>query len=305
MSEPLSAGAVPLDEPEPSIEGAQITGPDPTVAPDPAPDDDSEPDGTVAGEGGRKYVPLDAVREARRSAKEAKQSLAQMQQELEAARQKAARFDELSGYVEQARPIIEAVRSRPDLLQSARQPAPKPAGPLSDADAEAYAKDLDLYKPDGTPDVERAQRLAQRQQQLAEASARSALQPLEQREAAQKATYLKQRVASHKDKFGQTVDPQILDQIWNLVPPELSSQENVAALLHRVALAESLMQGKIQAGVQVPPAVATEGLGGPSRPEARGLSDPEERFRRAADIDSKSFASVASKFKPGAVNTLE
>lgn len=303
--EPLAMGAVPLDGPDfESQEGATITGITPgETAPADDPDD-AEPEGTVAGEGGTKLVPLAAVREARRIAKESKASLATLQAELEAARQKAAKFDELHTYVDQARPIIEAVRSRPDLVKAAKEPPPAAkAGPLSEADAVEFAKDLDLYKSDGTPDVDRAQRLAARQAALSEQSARTLMQPLHEREMAHASQQMKARVAAFKDKNGQSVDPKVLEEIWSIVPPELSSKQEVAAILHRVAVAEMVMRGQYQGGGPPPP-VMTEGLGA-SAPAGRTLTDIDEKFRRAADIDRNSFAATAGKYRPGAVNALE
>ena len=129
----------------------------------------------------------------------------------------------------------------------ADQPRPEPTTPkpLSDAEAVEYAKDLDLYKPDGTPDVDRAQRLAGRQAALAAKSAEAAIAPFQANDAQRASAVMKQQIAGYKDSNGYTVDPGVLNEVWAGVPAELSQKPEVAGVFHQIALAPTMMPGKV------------------------------------------------------------
>lgn len=297
----LPSGALSLED-NPTIVGAS-----PAVAAA-EPDEDAVPEGTIDGSGGVKFVPLSAVIAERTGRKEASKQVTALTEKLTAAEQKAAKYDELAGYVDQARPIIEAVRNRPDLVEQARRPAPAPETPkaLSDAEAVEYAKDLDLYKPDGTPDVDRAQRLAGRQAELASRSAQAAIAPFQANDAQRASASMLQQIASFKDASGHTVDTGILKEVWAGVPAELSQKPEVAGVLYQIALAQSIMQGKYK-GTQppgAPPVVVTESLGG-GRQGPKELDAFGAKFARAADIKPAEFAKQSERFKPGQTNSLE
>lgn len=305
-AEGLPAGALSL-EGEPALVGAITERPDPPAA-EPVSDDETVPDGTIEGTGGVQFAPVRAVIAERTQRKEAQKEAAALKTQLTEAQAKAQKYDELAGYVDQARPIIEAVRNRPDLVEQARRPAPAPETPkaLSDAEAVEYAKDLDLYKPDGTPDVDRAQRLAGRQAELASRSAQAAIAPFQANDAQRASTAMLNQLATFKDANGHTVDTNILKEVWAGVPAELSQKPEVAGVLYQIALAQSIMQGKYK-GTQppgAPPVVVTESLGstrqGPKEIDAFGA-----KFARAADIKPAEFVKQSERFKPGQTNSLE
>ncbi len=300
----LPAGSISLED-EPAIVG--LGQPDP-AAPEPAaPDDDTVPDGTIEGTGGVQFAPVKAVIAERTQRKEAQRERDALKEQLTAAQQKAQRYDELAGYVEQARPIIEAVRSRPDLVEQARHPrqesAPKP---LSEAEAVDYAKDLDLYKPDGTPDVDRAQRLAQRQELLAQRSAQQAIAPFQANDAQRASHTMKQQILAYKDSNGHTVDAAILNDLWAGVPAELSAKPEVAGVLYQMALGATVAAGKYK-GTQPPgppPPLQTESLG--SRGGVpKDLDVFGQKFAKAADIKPSEFAKASGRYVPGQTNSLE
>jgi hypothetical protein len=182
--------------------------------------------------------------------------------------------------------------------------AEKPAGPLSEADAVEYAKDLDLYKTDGTPDIARAQRLAARQEALADRKAQQYIQPLQQQSAQQQSAANLQVVSTWKDQTGATVDPAILKELWQTMPPEMTAQPNIAAVMYRVAIGETVLRGKHKTPTQPPPPVVeTASLGGQSaRPE---LSTFERNFIGATDMKPKEYEEISGRFKPGERNSLE
>ena len=264
--------------------------------------DDGDPDGTIEGSGGVKFVPLSAVAEAREKVRAAKAEAEAVKAEAAQLREKAAKFDQVAGEWQAAQPLLQQLRN--GTYQPAA-PLAKPAGPLSPQDAIEYAKDLDLYKADGTPDVDRAQRLAVRQQALAEQQAKTLVQPLYQHTAVQQSSANFERIAAYKDPSGIQVDRSILQQIWNMVPPELSSQQGVASILYNQALAETVKQGKYKTPTAPPaPAVHTESIGGGGN-APRELSSFERNFAQAAGIKNKDFEAISSQYKPGERNVLE
>lgn len=300
----LPSGSISLED-EPAIVG--LGQPETPATEQAVSDEDTVPDGTIEGTGGVQFAPVKAVIAERTQRKEAQKQLAAIQEQLTAAQQKAQRYDELAGYVDQARPIIEAVRNRPDLVEQARQPkqeaAPKP---LSDAEAVEYAKDLDLYKPDGTPDVDRAQRLAQRQEALASRSAQAAIAPFQANDAQRASATMKSQILAYKDSNGHTVDAGILNDLWAGVPAELSAKPEVAGVLYQMALGATVAAGKYK-GTQPPgppPPLQTESLG--NRGGApKDLDVFGQKFAKAADIKPSEFAKASGRYVPGQTNSLE
>lgn len=297
----LPAGSLSLED-NPTIVG--ITEKEPPAA-DPG-DEDPTPEGTIEGSGGVKFVPLDAVIAERTGRKAATKENAALKSQLTEAQEKAAKYDELKGYVDQARPIIERVRANPALANDPPQAKVEPAKALSDTEAVEYAKDLDLYKPDGTPDVDRAQRLAGRQAELASRSAQAAIAPFQANDAQRASHAMMQQISGYKDNNGHTVDAGVLKEIWAGVPPELSAKPEVAAVLYQMALGQSIMQGKY-GGLKSPgpgAVVPTESLGGGGKPRAE-IDATGLKFARAADMKNADFQKTAERFQPGRVNALE
>jgi len=297
----LPTGALSLEE-NPTIVG--ITEKDPPAA---DADDDAVPDGTIEGTGGVQFAPVKAVISERTQRKEAQKEAATLKTQLAEAQAKAKQFDELSGYVEQARPIIEAVRNRPDLVEAAKKPAtpaeaPKP---MTDAEAIEYAKDFDLYKTDGTPDVDRAQRIVGREVERAARAAQTAVAPFQANDAKRTSDAMFNHIAAFKDANGHMVDRGELTKVWEIVPPELSAKPEVAAIIYDLALAASIRAGKYKGTqAQQPAVLQTESLGGGGK-VTRELDAVGAKFARAADMKPGEFAKQSERFKPGQTNSLE
>jgi len=301
MSDELPAGTLSLEEP--TIVGAVS---DPQTAPEPvADDDDATPEGTIEGSGGVKFVPLSAVIAERTKGKESKAEAARLKGELESVKAKAEEWDKLRPAVQAAMPLIEKVKGRADILAMLDKPPQQQAAPqpLSMDEAVEYAKDMDLYKPDGTPDVDRAQRLAARQEAIAARQAARAVAPFQANDAQRASEGLKSQFLGAKDAAGQTVDPGALESIWSIVPPELSAKPEVAQILYLAAKGMAAHAGK-GAPAKQNPALVTESLGG-GRAPAKELSDVELSFARVTGVSPSDFKKTASAFKPGAVNSLE
>ena len=293
MSE-LAPGAVSLEddtqlseivETPPPVEAA------PVPTPPPANPDEDEPEGTIVNPGGEKLVPLSALVAQRQEA-------ARVKAEAATLREQTKEIETIRAAWQAAQPAIEQAR------QQQRQAPPAPVGPLTDADAIEYAKDLDLYKADGTPDTARAQRLAARQEALAEKQAQRYVQPLQQASAQQQSAANLQVVSTWKDAAGATVDPAILKELWATMPAEMTAQPNIAAVMYRVAIGETVLRGKHKAPTPPPPpALHTESLGG--APAARELTAFERGFIESTQMKTKEYEDITARFKPGERNSLE
>lgn len=267
--------------------------------------EEAEPEGTITIPQG-KVVPLGAVQAERGKRKDAESKLAAVTAELEPARQKAQKYDEAAQYLQQAQPIIEALRARPDLVAMAKNPPPKvePKGPLSDDQALEHAKALDLYKADGTPDTDRAQNVAKMYAGIAEQKTQQAIAPFQQNQALQQSHQNKNYILSLKDAAGNAlVDPTALNTVWKDVPAELSSRPEVANLLYLTALGLQTQSGKGPKGQQAAP-LHTESLGG-GKPGPETLTKSDEAFMRASSMPQKEFVATRASYKEGQTNSLE
>lgn len=293
MSE-LAPGAVSLED-DTQLSAIVETPPPvetpPVAPPPPANPEDAEPEGTIVNPGGEKLVPLSALVAQRQEAARVKAEAAEL-------REKTKEIDTIRAAWQAAQPAIEHAR------QQQRQAPPAPVGPLSEAESIELAKDLDLYKADGTPDTARAQRIAQRQEALAEKQAARYVQPLQQQNAQQASIANLQVVSTWKDASGATVDPAILKELWATMPAEMTAQPNIAAVMYRVAIGETVLRGKHKTPTQPPPpAQHTESLGG--APAARELTAFERGFIESTQMKTKEYEDITARFKPGERNSLE
>lgn len=292
MTEELSQGAVSLeDDPAPVVDP-----PAPVADPPPPPNpEDADPEGVVVNQGGEKLVPLSALVAQRQAARDAKAEAA-------ALRPKAEQAEKIAQEWQNVQPIIQRAMQQ----QQQAPPPPKPAGPLSADEALEYAKDLDLYTPEGKPDVDRAQRLAGRQQSIAEKQAQQYVAPLLQHTAQGQSRSNFEQAANFKDAHGHVIDRAILETVWNAVPAEMSAQPQIAAVLYRQALAETVLAGKYKGASPPPPPppVHTEGVGG-GTPAPQTLTNVDHLFRQASDMTEKQFTTIREKYQPGRTNSLE
>lgn len=308
MSE-IDAGIVSTSLEEPEIVSPPVTTPQEPAAPvaDPVADPvDADPEGTISGAGGVKFVPLGAVTAERAKRKEAEKAAKEREAELAAIKPKAEEFDRSRQYLEQARPIIDGIRNRPDLVAQLHQPrqAPnEPQGPLSVSEAEDFAKSLDLYTQDGKPDIARAQKIAGVADKLAERKSQQAVSPILQTEAQRQSQAWFSHFLNQPEVNGMKVDPKLLKEAWDTVPIENSADPRVAQVLYMNTIGRQLLSGQ-KPITPLAPVVPTEAPGG-----ARGvdtpLNDLSQRFRQAAGIAQKEFAERREAFKPGQNNSLE
>jgi hypothetical protein len=297
MSE-LAPGSMSLEDDTPLATISEPTPPAPEPPPAPVQtQEDAEPEGTIVNPGGEKLVPLGALAGAREKARQEREAREKVEAEVAELRERTKEIDTIRTAWQAAQPAIQLARQQ-------QQQQQKPVGPLSEQDAIEMAKDLDLYKTDGTPDIGRAQRIAARQEALAAKSAQQYVAPLQQQNAQQQSAANLQAVSQWKDGSGASVDPAILREVWGLMPAEMTAQPNIARVMYSVAVGETLLRGKHKVPTQPPPpAQHTESVGG--APQARELSQFERNFIQTTDMKPKEYEDISSRFKPGERNSLE
>lgn len=312
MDEPNVSIAVSLEEPAlgnnaPTAPAAE-TPPAPTqeaVTPPPAPQntEEGEPEGVINAPTGEKYVPLGAVQAERGKRKEAEKALSAKDQEIASLREKAIKYDEAAQYLAQAKPYIEKAKADLQRQNQPQTPAEQP-GPLTSAQAEAYAKRFDLFTTDGKPDVARAQEIAKDHEEQMRRVAQQTVAPLMQNEAQRVSTTLYQQYLNRPEVNGFKIDPKYLANTWNTVPPEMiAANPQIGEVLFRTALATQIMEGgkPIQAP---PPVVPTEGVGS-GTPREQALSGHSFKFQQASGMKPQDFRDTREKYTPGQPNSLE
>lgn len=299
----VPAGSMSLEQEEGTSLVGAVTDPEVTAA-EPNAEGEPEPEGTISTPAG-KVVPLSALQHERGLRKEAQGKLTAHDAEVAELRTKAQKYDEVAPVIQQAMPIIEGIKRRPDLVAQLNQPMPaakEPAGPLTAEEAVDYAKDFDLYKPDGTPDIDRAQRIAKRHADMSSRTTQQAIAPFQQNEAQRQAIANFNHYAAMKDAHGNVVDRQTLINVWNNVPPEQAAVPAVANVLYLMALGQQVSQGK---GPKAPmaPVLTTESPGG--RPGGPAITTVDQSIMKAAGIAPKAYEETSARFKPGQANSLE
>jgi hypothetical protein len=307
-------------------EQATIVGPPPGGSPPEAPPEaPSEPqegedeavEGVVQSATGDKLVPLSVLKRTREDLKAAKEAA----KEAETLREQAKVAQERDRQLEQLRPLFDKLRQRPDVVQALlsgqEPPAPAPRGEpqpavdpgealLAKADAEDLARTLELYTPEGQPDINRARKIAAVMRRTSDEEAARRIAPIAQTFAQGQAGTLKQQYAGMKDKQGRTVNPQVLEQLWNLVPAELIAQDpKVAGILYYASKGYAQHHGLDE---PVPPPRAplmTEPAGGSPDRSKPVLTDFDQALRRAMQVSEKDYTEAAARYKPGAINKLE
>jgi len=292
--EPVTS--VSLEEPGEYVGPGQTSTPAPET---PAPDAEPEPEGVVFNTNGEKLVPLKALREERGKRKESEKALSAKDEEINALKPKALRYDEAAQYLEQAKPIIERIRQQ----GVAPQQAAPVVDPAIEAEAVEYAKDFDLFTPEGKPDTARAMRILKRNDERAGRLAKEAVAPLQQHTAEQQSKALYHQYVNAPEVNGIKIDPEVLAQVWRTVPAHIAAQPNVAEVLYNTALGIQVRAGK---GTKAPlaPVVTTESLGsGGAQPES--FTHVDDKFLQASGMSKKAFTETRDRYKPGVTNSLE
>ena len=313
----LPAGAVSLESEAPTIVGPPPGGAaaeaPPEAAAAPPGDEDEAVEGVVQSATGDKLVPLSVLKRTREDLKAAKAAAL----DAEGLRERMTRADERERQLVQLQPLFDKLRQRPDVVQrlmSGQEPevAP-PAAPvdpgealLPTQDAEDLARTLELYTPEGKPDVMRARKIAAVMRRTSDEEAARRIAPIAQSMAQGQSGTLKQQYATIKDKAGRTVNQQALDQIWSVVPAELiATDPKVAGVLYYAAKGYAAHHGLDEPVPAARAPLVTEPVGGASAPAKPVLTEFDNALRRAMQVTEKQYSEAGARYKPGAINTLE
>lgn len=277
-------GPAPVATPDPPA----ATVPDPAVVP-PEPDEQS----AVEMQGG-KYVPLDALKATRAELKVAKEAASQM----ETLRQQNAQ-------------LMGSLQTFQHLQQQMQRPATEPiAATPVDPSAEMYARSLDYYKADGTPDLDRGGKFAALVRQEATKLAQQAIEPYAQQTQQERAAVNFQRALATKAPNGMQPKSETLTWMFQNLPASMTSDPRTAQMLPALAIGLDVLSG--QRGAPPSPAapltapVVTEASGGgPSRPRSPGINDVERAIIANRNMDEKRYGELTKGFRPGRSNVLE
>jgi hypothetical protein len=245
---------------------------------------------------GQTMIPLAVLQATREKLKGLKATTAEKDTIIAALQAKADRGEAIEGNLRQIAPILQALRERPELMRQIERPAAEDPGPLSPAEAEDYARTLELYDAQGQPDVKRAQRAAKMQQRMANEATQRATQPLIQRNAQTEAASVRLAALTRNPD----VDAKTFDEIWQHLPPELVVQnpQGISELAIRVARGSSPRQAA------PPPVVHTETPGGRSVTSS-SLNDLDRRMARETGKTQAEFAKTKARYNPNGPNVLE
>lgn len=291
------------------------------AAPAPSGEEEPEPQDVVTDAAGRKLVPLDALKATRQELKAAKQ-LAQAADQM---RDAAQRGEQLGQFFQTIEPLLAKLRARPDIvanIMGAQAPAPDPGYPppgyvqgappdpeeiiLPKQDAEDLARTLELYTPEGVPDLKRARKIAMMMRGTARQEAYGAVAPIAQTTAQQQSVGLQAQYAQVRDKAGRTVNQNVLQQLWQIVPPEVVARDpNVAGVLYYAAKGYAAHHGLDE---PLPPArapITSEAPGGRPATAAATLSELDRHIQQSMQTTEKNYTERAARYRPGAINVLE
>lgn len=237
-------------------------------------------------DGTDKLVPLSAVTKLRERNKALKGEAARVK-ELEAQAQQFQRqWQEAAPYLQAAQAMIAARQMGPQ-----QQPQAQPE-PQDDTEAVELAKDLDLYTPEGKPNVEKARSILARMDKRAGKLAQEQVAPVLQHTAQQQSQVMLARAKATKAPNGDAPDPGILDQLWASSQPAVTTNPEGAKWLWTIALGLSSMNkkgGTTPAAPPPDPPLYTERSGGQEGATYR-LNDGDKRLAKEYGMTEAEYA---------------
>lgn len=273
--EDLTADPEPTPEPEPEVPPVAAAEPAPEVSEVEPDEDDPESKAVEDRLTGERMVPLHEVSKLREKARVRKEEAETLSAKVKALEVDAARVKDLEDVNRKWQEYYARTLQQPP---AQRVPGPDPAvqqqrdqqDQARRQRGEKIAKRFDLYKPDGTLDVERGLEHLTEQEELAREQAAQMVQPLRQETARSKSQANRAALSAHLQKRGTPVDTTIFNQLWNHLTPELTSQQEVAAVAAAAALGWPLLFGT-EAPAQVQQAVAAAQ---PAKPSPVVVTEP-------------------------------
>lgn len=253
-----------------------------------------EPEGTQEIQG-QKMAPVSAIVAERERVRNTERERAAKEREVIEQRASAAEQE-----AQRLRAEVEAIRE-------AHRPKPVDIPDVSDQEAEHYARQYELYTPNGL-DVNRAKRMiAANRDEIKRIAAQAAQEAVKgpQEEVFRQAS--KQNfiwAANQRGPNGQPlVDPRALAEQWALLPAELTAKPEVAQHLLKTVAGDMLLSGKQPPAAPQYEPTFTETPGG--RRPGYQMSNIEKTMARATGMSEKDFAERAKSYQPGVTNFLE
>lgn len=261
------------------------------------------PDSSADG-GTVKYVPASALAGARGELKELKAQLKQATEGSAKAQQLADQIQQMQGHLQQLSAKAQAYDAAVAAQQSQRQPEPVE----DDSEAIELAQDLDLYTPEGKPNVEKARKILARMDKRAESHARKAVSPLAQHTVSQQSQIMLARAKATTAPNGQKPDPAILDAIWQRLDPALTATPDGAKQAFAAAMGYTALTAQAQpagakpqaqrgadgkfAKADIPDPLYTEKAGGKDSPHV-ALSDGEKKYLKEVGMSEADYIKAA------------
>jgi hypothetical protein len=255
--------------------------------------DSSQPEGKA------KYVPASALAGARAE-------LRTLKADLHAAKEGSAKAERLEQQIAAMQAQIQQLTPYVQAYQAAVQQQQ----PVEEDDSEAVdlARTLDLYKPDGTPDVDKAKKTLALMDKRAKSHAEAQVAPIQQRNTAQASQYNLQR-ALNTQIGGVKPDAAILKGLWQRLDPALTADEQQAKHLVIQAIGMTVMQNEGKTPTtrtatgqftktedkEIPPPLHTEKAGGKDTPGDTPMSEMEKRMAKEMGLSDKEYLERASQ----------
>lgn len=218
-------------------------------------------------------------------------------------RERATKADQLEAYVNDVRPYVDFLKSNPDLLK------PRQAAPVAQPDAQVdpraaqLATTLDLYLPDGKPDVARASVVLRMNDESVQRQIQQAVAPVHERSYQEASAYNYQVALTIKDAQGRSPSAEALTQIWRTMSPKQTADPNVASILALTALGLDSVKHKAQPAAPGRAPIVTEGTG-PTVGRV-SLSALEQSVARDRGVKESDWAERTKGFVAGRAHTLE
>ena len=222
-----------------------------------------------------------------------------------ALKEKASRAEQLEAYVNESRPYVEFLKNNPDLLKPRQAPpAPQPS-PVQDVDpqAEEMARLLDLYTPEGQPDLKRAQKFLKVVDTKAAQQAQAVVAPVHARSAQEQSNANFNLALTYKDPAGRSPSRDALAAVWRSMDPSQTADPHVASILTLTALGMDYANTKPQPQAPQHAPLVTEGSG--SAPARPNLSRLEASIARDRGVKESTWQDFTKGFQPGRPQQLE
>jgi hypothetical protein len=256
-------------------------------------------------EGGKaRYVPVSALSGARGEIRTLKAELETAKAGSAKATQLEQQIAALSQQVSQMTPYVQAYHAAAQQQQPVAE---------DDTDAIELARTLDLYTPEGKPDLDKAKKTQALINKLAGHQVQAAVAPMQQQSLAQRSQHNLNR-ALNTEVRGRKPDPAITRALWARLDPAVTANEEQAKLLVIQALGMGVLQddgapapaprtasGQFTKATteEIPPPLHVERAGGKDTTHNDSpLSDAEKAFAKSAGLTDKEYLE-RSRTMPG------